>query len=233
MLGAGNGGTVSVQLELFGVKGAESKLKRFERTVKNTFEKSKKEVRKFGTTLKTTLENSNKQFAKFSKKGKLAIGAAFGAALVQGTRNAMKLERVILSLNRSLGANGGRAFKFATETAKKYGTGIAQTADSFSKFTAAATAANIPLQVQEELFDAVTKSALTFGMTSEETRGAFQALQQMASKGVVSMEELRQQLGERVPIATAAAAKGLGVTQQELIKLVESGKLTAAEFFPA
>jgi tape measure domain-containing protein len=58
-------------------------------------------------------------------------------------------------------------------------------------------------------------------------------LQQIASKGTVQMEELRGQLGERLPIAFGAAAKGLGLTQQELIKLVESGRLTADQFFPA
>ena len=46
-------------------------------------------------------------------------------------------------------------------------------------------------------------------------------------------EELRGQLGERLPIALGAAAKGLGVTQKELLKLVESGQLTASRFFPA
>ena len=44
---------------------------------------------------------------------------------------------------------------------------------------------------------------------------------------------MRGQLGERLPIAFAAAAKGLGVTQQELIKLVETGQLSSTRFFPA
>lgn len=226
-----NGGTVAVQLELFGVKEAESKLKRFERTVKTTFDKSKRAAASFGNAIKKSFANVRKALQNsFANK---AVAAGLFAVFVDGTRKALKLERTMLSLNRSLGANGARAFDFATKAAKKYGLGLTDTVDSFSKFTAAATAANIPLQTQEELFDAVTKSAVTFGMTAEETRGAFQALQQMASKGVVSMEELRQQLGERVPIATAAAAKGFGVSAAELIKMVESGKLAANEFFPA
>jgi hypothetical protein len=47
------------------------------------------------------------------------------------------------------------------------------------------------------------------------------------------MEELRQQLGERLPVAFEATARGLGITQQELNDLVSSGDLTAREFFPA
>lgn len=49
----------------------------------------------------------------------------------------------------------------------------------------------------------------------------------------VSMEELRQQLGDAVPGALSLTAQGLGVTDAQLIKLVESGQLAARDFFPA
>lgn len=49
----------------------------------------------------------------------------------------------------------------------------------------------------------------------------------------VSMEELRQQLGDRLPGAFGLVAKGLGITQAELVKLVESGNLAARDLFPA
>jgi tape measure domain-containing protein len=106
-------------------------------------------------------------------------------------------------------------------------------AGTFGSFTAAASAAGTPLQVQEDLFAAVARSAQALGLSNDELSGSLLALQQIASKGNVQMEELRGQLGERLPIAFSAAAKGLGVTQQELIKLVESGRLTAGQFFPA
>ena len=226
-----NGGTVAVQLELFGLKETETKLKRFERQLKNTFEKGKRAAVSFGNKMGSSLRKI--RAAMQNTFANAAVGAGLFAVFIDGTRKALKLERVMLSLNKTLGANSIRAFDFATKAAKKYGLGLTATVNSFSKFTAAATAANIPLKTQEELFDAVTKSAVTFGMTGQEIDGTFQALQQMASKGVVSMEELRQQLGERVPIATAAAAKGFGVTTAELIEMVESGKLAASDFFPA
>ena len=48
----------------------------------------------------------------------------------------------------------------------------------------------------------------------------------------VSMEELRGQLGDRLPGAFGIAAKSMNVTTEELDKLVSSGKLTASEFLP-
>ena len=71
------------------------------------------------------------------------------------------------------------------------------------------------------------------GMSADRVALALDALGQMASKGTVSMEELRQQLGDSLPGATAIAAKGLGLTTSELTKLVESGQLSTEQFFPA
>ena len=58
---------------------------------------------------------------------------------------------------------------------------------------------------------------------SEELGRGILALAQMASKGKVSMEELRQQLGESMVRAMAEVARGMGVTTEALIKMVENG----------
>ena len=44
------------------------------------------------------------------------------------------------------------------------------------------------------------------------------------------MEEIRQQLGEQLPVALAATAKGAGMQIGDLIKLIESGSYQAEEF---
>jgi len=147
---------------------------------------------------------------------------------------AVEMENISRKLTVTLGAQGtAGALAFARDTADKLGLSYIDLASSFGSFTAAATAAKIPLQVQKDLFAAVAKAGMVLGLSNDEVKGSLLALQQMASKGVVSMEELRQQLGERLPIALSAAAIGLGKSQAQLIKLVESGKLTASEFFPA
>src|SRR6056297_815356 len=58
------------------------------------------------------------------------------------------------------------------------------------------------------------------------------ALQQMMSKGKVSAEELRQQLGERMPGSIQIMASSLGVTTQELFKMMENGELLSDEVLP-
>ena len=59
------------------------------------------------------------------------------------------------------------------------------------------------------------------------------ALAQMASKGTVQAEELRGQLGERLPGAFKIAAAAMGVTQAELVSLrVQYYPAVRVEFYP-
>jgi len=52
------------------------------------------------------------------------------------------------------------------------------------------------------------------------------------SKGQVMAEELRGQLGERLPGAFQVAARAMGVTTAELGKMLESGQVVATDFLP-
>lgn len=172
--------------------------------------------------------------------GLLQTLAGFGAgAAVLGffkaaIGEASNLESVARRLSNTLGPAGAAgALEFTRQLSGDLGLSFKTLSSGFASFTAAATAANVPIEQQKGLFAAVSKAAQSLGMSNDEISGSLLALRQIASKGTVSMEELRGQLGERMPIALAAAAKGLGLTQRELIKLVESGRLSASEFFPA
>ena len=122
---------------------------------------------------------------------------------------------------------------FLRNTAVSAGVSMGDLQGSFGKFAASTQAANIPLSVTNNLFAAVTRAAGTLGLSGEQVSGMLEALSQMAGKGVVSLEELRQQLGDRLPGAMALTAKGFGITEAQLIKLVESGQLAARDLFPA
>ena len=106
-------------------------------------------------------------------------------------------------------------------------------ANAFTKFSASTRAANIPLETSNELFTELTRVSGLLGLSSAKAEQALEAVSQMASKGTVSLEELRQQLGDALPGATSLAAKGLGLTTQELFKMVEAGALPANVFIPA
>jgi tape measure domain-containing protein len=94
-------------------------------------------------------------------------------------------------------------------------------ADSFVKLkTAGIDPTNGSMQA---LVDSVAK----FGGSNETLKRASVAIQQMAGKGVISMEELRQQLGEAIPNAMALMARGMGLSIAELTAKVSKGVVTS------
>jgi tape measure domain-containing protein len=118
---------------------------------------------------------------------------------------------------------GKNAFKFVTDMAQKSPFAINALAGAFVKLKSAGldpTAGSLQI-----LNDSVAR----FGGNSEVFEHATVAIQQMMGKGVVSMEELRQQLGEAVPTAMRDMATGMGLSMNELTKLVSKGTVQAED----
>ncbi|MDC2859053.1 tape measure protein [Delftia sp. DT-2] len=153
------------------------------------------------------------------------MGAAAIAAIIQLDQ----MRRGLNAIYKDTGTTASQII-FLNKTARDAGVAVGSLGGEFVRFSAAMHSANIPLEQSNALFAAVTKAAATLGLDAEATAGSLNALGQMASKGVVSMEELRQQLGDRLPGALGLVAKGMGLTQAQLISLVESGKLATRDF---
>lgn len=156
------------------------------------------------------------------------LGGAFVTANLQ-------LERLRLGLGTIYKSTDTAATQidFLRKSANAAGVSVGAITDSFVKFAASTTSANIPIEQTNALFAAITRAAGTLGLSGDKVNHMLDALSQIAAKGTVSMEELRQQLGDSLPGALSLTAKGLGLTDRELTKLVESGGLLAQDLFPA
>lgn len=165
------------------------------------------------------------------------VGAAFGAveigrAFIDANVQIEMLRRSMTLITGSTSAAAAE-IEFLQQTANKAGMSVGQIADAFVRFSASASTAGIPLQTVRDTFEATVMAAGQMGLSSDKAALALDALAQMASKGVVSMEELRGQLGDSLPGALSIAAKGLGVSTSELVKMVETGQVLTEDFLPA
>lgn len=122
--------------------------------------------------------------------------------------------------------------RFLVDMAKKYGLEINALTGNFAKFTASASISNMSMEDQRKIFESVSRAVTAFGMSAEDSNGVFLALSQMMSKGKISSEELRLQMGERLPIALQAMAKAAGTSVAGLDKLLKEGKLMSADVLP-
>ena len=155
-----------------------------------------------------------------------------GRAFVQVTLQTESTRKALNAIYKDAGITAQQML-FLRGAAGEAGVSISGITDDFVKFSASTKGANIPIEQSNALFQSLTRAASSLGLGAEKTGLALNALGQIASKGVVSMEELRQQLGDAIPGALSLTAKGLNITDGELIKLVETGQLAARDFFPA
>lgn len=124
------------------------------------------------------------------------------------------------------------ALSFVRAESQRLGLDLATAAEQFGKLTAASKGSALEGKATRDIFSSMSEAAAVLGLSADETRGALNAFQQMISKGKVQAEELRGQLGERLPGAFQLAARAMGVTTAELDKLLVAGKVTAEDLLP-
>ena len=114
----------------------------------------------------------------------------------------------------------------------KYGAELVTTTNRYIKFRAAAKQANFTAEETQGIFESLTKAAGVLGLKTDELQGIYLALEQMISKGKITTEELRRQLGERLPGAMDIMAQSMGVTTAELDKMMKKGEVITKDVLP-
>lgn len=146
--------------------------------------------------------------------------------IVEAAAEMQRMRVMLRGLNKDK-VNPGEAaaqdMQYIVNMAKNAPFAMQALTDSFVKFRSAG------LDPTDGSLKALVDSVARFGGDSELLKRAAVAVQQMSGKGVVSMEELRQQLGEAVPSAMKAMADAAGITMGELTKAVSSGTVEAKQ----
>lgn len=122
--------------------------------------------------------------------------------------------------------------KWLLDLSKRYGVEINALTSGFTKFKAAADVSNMSLDDQRKIFESVSRAAVGFGLSADDQRGVFMALAQMMSKGKVMAEELRLQMGERMPVALQAMAEAAGTNIEGLETMMKQGRVLSADVLP-
>lgn len=166
-----------------------------------------------------------------------AAGAAMAAAftLREMVAAAAGMETLQAGLKAITGdsAKAAQELEFVRVVASRVGGDVLEVGRAYLGLAASTKGTAVEGQATRDVFEAVSNAMGKAGRSSAETSNALMALSQMASKGTVQAEELKGQLGEALPGALQAAAAGMGITVEEMNKLVESGSITANDIFPA
>jgi len=150
------------------------------------------------------------------------------ASIAQTAGELERTQALLTGLSKELSrtareAEGAMNFDYLTKMAQTAPFSIGALSNAFVKFKSAGIdPTNGSLKT---LVDAVAR----FGGTNETLGRASVAIQQMAGKGVISMEELRQQLGEAVPTAMQSMATGMEMSMSKLAAAIGKGTVEAKQ----
>jgi len=194
------------------------------------------ELKKFNQETTNTGKNLNNLGGVAQQAGKYIAGifavsqiVQFGKAVAETTMQFQSFQRVLDFTAGSANA-GARSMAFLVETSNRLGISLQASVAGFKTLSGAASQAGLSNQQTQKVFENVASAVKAFGLSSEDAKGVFLALGQIISKGTVQAEELRGQIGERIPGAFSIAAKSMGVTERELNKMLQTGKVTSREF---
>lgn len=164
-----------------------------------------------------------------------AIGAQAGmmgqqvAGLASYTAGIEK-QRIALKLITQDAASYQQGLDFIYSTSQQLAIPQELITRQFTQLSASVIGAGGNVKNAEKAFLGIAAGIRGTGGSLEDLDAALRATAQVFSKGKVSAEELRQQIGERLPGAFTLFAKSIGMTPKELDKALEDGRVTLQDF---
>jgi tape measure domain-containing protein len=138
-----------------------------------------------------------------------------------------QLDRYNIALKNVAGteAEYQQALAAITSANERLNIPLVQGTQSFTQLAAAVIGAGGNIKDAELAFNAVNSAIMATGGNARDVEGAMLAITQVFSKGKVSAEELRRQLGDRLPGAFNLFAESIGKTGPELDEALKKGEV--------
>ena len=143
---------------------------------------------------------------------------------------AAQTQKMQIALKGVTGAGFVDALADIRQVTKDYNVPLQDATKSFTRFAASAKASGVGAEDITKSFRGLIAANKALGGSQEQANGILLAATQVFGKGKVSAEELRGQIGERLPGAVALFAESMGITTADLDKRLEEGTVSVEDF---
>lgn len=166
-------------------------------------------------------------------------GAAVGQAIDGLTTYAAAIATTYAEVNKARIALAGvvkdqkdydNAIAASTQISNNFLLPIDQATRQFTKLQASVAGAGFKTEETKQVFKGIASAIIATGGSAEDLNGALTATAQVFSKGKVTAEELRGQIGERLPGAFTIFAQSIGKTPQQLDEALQKGEVSLDDF---
>jgi len=157
-----------------------------------------------------------------------------GRINTQALQAAENLDKLKTALEFASGsaAKGASDLSFVDKTVDDLKVPLASSRDGFERLAASTKGTAVQGAATRSVFLGMEQASTVLGLSAEQTQSTLNALAQMASKGTISTQDLKDQLGSSLPGAMDIAAKSIGVTTDQLNKMLAAGSITSEDFLP-
>ncbi len=142
-----------------------------------------------------------------------ALGGILAARTIITASNDVVRIRAQLEAATGSASEARRQFAFLREQTERLGLDFRETARSFGFFLGAIRGTNMTVEESNRVFMGFSTAARALQLSTSDVEGVFRALGQIMSKGRLQAEELRGQLGDRLPGAFTRMAQALNMTR--------------------
>lgn len=143
-----------------------------------------------------------------------------------------EIQRTISLMSTIPGGDVGNEFRFLIDLANKFGLSLRSIQTDYAKMQLAGHEAGMTNDAVQRSFEQVSIAVRALHMNQQQAQFTFLALEQMLSKGQVSLEEFRRQFAQRIPGAMQATARELGVTTPQLLEFIQKIGAASEKLLP-
>lgn len=192
-------------------------------------------VKTFANTTKTELSSLDSSLASL-KTSVLAFASVWGAIEVGKSivDAGIQLQGLQFRMQAATGDSkvAADALAFVRQECDRLGLSFIDNANSFASFSASALRSGMTFSQTKDVFNGLAEAVTALHLPTSQANSAFLALEQMASKGTVQMQELKLQLAQAIPGAFEIMAKATGHSVQEFNQLISKGDILASDALP-
>jgi len=158
--------------------------------------------------------------------------AAVVKAFIDANAEAENFEKSMTLLTGS-SEKASAEFKFVSDTASSLGFKIFDLTGAYANLSAATKGTALEGQATKDVFFAVANGMDALGKSSGQTTSALDAIAKIASNTDASLKTLKSTLDTSLPGAFKATADEMGLTTDELDKLLKTGAVGSEQVIPA
>lgn len=155
-----------------------------------------------------------------------ALGGILAGKLIVGAANDML--RLQAQMEAATGSTvlANAEIAYLRQRTEELGLSMVETAKSYGLFLGSVKGTNVSISEARNIFDGFSVAGRALQLSVSDMDGVFRALGQIISKNKLQAEELRGQLGDRLPGAFIRMAVALGVVPPKLDDMMKKGQIT-------